>query len=172
MKILDVYSRFGVDISLDNYSRFCDTTLLVQGTYVLNGAWRLTRADGKRATLEPTDGRAPNHFTCVGAVRLEDGENYQDALARWFAGDRLPVQADLKTNARQRMLLLIPHIRHAIEEARTRGKVELGILAVDASDGGGRVMCRFDAEEFFEDLAQLVGAATSTCTPEEGEGLP
>jgi hypothetical protein len=61
---------------------------------------------------------------------------------------------------RQKVLLCIPHFRHAIKKARAEGKAEIGILAI--TDKGGRVICHFEAEEFIEDLAKLVGAGPHT----------
>jgi hypothetical protein len=67
--------------------------------------------------------------------------------------------------ARQRILQVIPHLRYSIKEAEKHfsgeGKVEIGILAV-AHDGYGKVISRFSANEFLEDLATVVCAGPQT----------
>ncbi len=67
--------------------------------------------------------------------------------------------------ARQRMLSVLPHFRYAVRDAASKGKVEIGILAV-APDGGGHVVCRFDAEDFFKDLAHVLCAGPQTADDE------
>ena len=66
---------------------------------------------------------------------------------------------------RQKMLLVLPHLRFAIEEAAKKagatGSVEIGILVKNA-DGSGRVVASFHAGEFIEDLATLLGAGPLT----------
>lgn len=65
---------------------------------------------------------------------------------------------------RNKMLQMLPHLRFAIEEAIEADAsvgIELGILA-KKSDGSGRVVCSFRADEFVEDLAKLLGAGPMT----------
>ena len=66
-----------------------------------------------------------------------------------------------KTQARERLLQALPYFRYAAESAAKEGRVELGILAVK-EDGGGRVCCQFAAEDFFKDLALVLGAPDQT----------
>ena len=68
--------------------------------------------------------------------------------------------------ARQRVLQVIPHLRYAMKDAAKEagegGTVEIGILAVKHDGSGGRVVCRFNAGEFWEDLALVVNAPRQT----------
>jgi len=63
------------------------------------------------------------------------------------------------------MKSVIHHFRHSMEEAKSAagpdGTVGFGILAVH-KDGSGVLISRFDAPEFFEDLALIIGAPPST----------
>lgn len=72
---------------------------------------------------------------------------------------------------RKKMLMVIPHLRFAVEEATTKagesGQVEFGVLVRNA-DGSGRVVSSFRAGEFIEDLATLLGAGP--LTEEERQG--
>ena len=60
-----------------------------------------------------------------------------------------------------KLLRAIPHFRYAIEEAKKKGAVKLGILSQFA-DGGGKIEMIFECDEFFNDLAILVGAPPQT----------
>ena len=65
---------------------------------------------------------------------------------------------------RNKMLQVLPHLRFAIEEAvkaDPSARIELGILA-KKTDGSGRVVCSFRADEFVEDLAKLINAGPMT----------
>lgn len=66
---------------------------------------------------------------------------------------------------REKMLLVMPHLRFAVEEATKEaagaGTVEFGILVKNA-DGSGKVVASFRAIEFIEDLATLLGAGPLT----------
>jgi hypothetical protein len=66
---------------------------------------------------------------------------------------------------RKKMLMVLPYLRFAIEEAKTKagetGAVEIGILVKNA-DGSGKVLASFGAGEFVEDLATLLGAGPLT----------
>jgi len=66
-----------------------------------------------------------------------------------------------KEEARRKMLEALPHFRHAVRQAAAEGKVMIGVLSVK-DDGSGRVSARFDAPEFFEDLAALLDAPPET----------
>jgi len=59
------------------------------------------------------------------------------------------------------MKLAIGYMRHAAKDAAKDGAVEIGILSVKES-GAGRVVARFEAPEFFEDLALIIGAPEQT----------
>jgi hypothetical protein len=51
----------------------------------------------------------------------------------------------------------------AVKEAGVGGAVEIGLLAIPADNQGGRVVARFNAGEFWEDLAAVIDA------PDESE---
>jgi len=63
--------------------------------------------------------------------------------------------------ARKKMLKAIPFMRHAVKDAAKKGAVYFGILAVN-SDETGQVVARFEASEFFDDLAALIDAPDQT----------
>lgn len=71
----------------------------------------------------------------------------------------------MSNELRTKMLLVLPHLRFAIEEAAKKagatGSVEIGILVKNA-DGSGKVMASFRGVEFIEDLATLLGAGPLT----------
>lgn len=56
-----------------------------------------------------------------------------------------------KEQARDTLIPFLHFLSIAMKEAKEKGSVELGILARDA-EGGGKVTCTFEAEEFLEDL--------------------
>lgn len=70
-----------------------------------------------------------------------------------------------KDELRKKVLLALPHLRFAAEEAKaeagTDGKVLFGVL-VKKPDGTGRVLATFDAGEFVEDMAALIDAPPMT----------
>lgn len=65
-------------------------------------------------------------------------------------------------DAKARLLTALPFLRHAMEEALAEagegGNAGLGIIATKA-DGSGKVIARFEAPAFFEDLAEVLGAS-------------
>lgn len=67
--------------------------------------------------------------------------------------------------AKDRLLLAIPYFRNAIASAKAKcdagGKVQLGVLATNA-DGSGNIEVRFDCEEFFSDIEELISAPEPT----------
>lgn len=63
--------------------------------------------------------------------------------------------------AKEKILLALPYMRHAVEKAAAEGSVEVGILATQPS-GAGRIVARFQAAEFFEDLATALGVGELT----------
>ncbi len=63
--------------------------------------------------------------------------------------------------ARDKMLKAITFMRHAVKEAAKKGEVHFGILAVNP-DGSGQVVARFEAPEFFDDLAAIIDAPEQT----------
>lgn len=75
--------------------------------------------------------------------------------------ETLTNQVNLQTEAQQRLLQALPHMRIAANKAHEEGSVQLGILAVQP-DGSGQVKMRFDADSFFEDLALALNAPPLT----------
>ena len=63
--------------------------------------------------------------------------------------------------ARDSLTRALPYFRHAVEEARKKGIVKLGILS-ENPDGSGKLEMKFDCDEFFEDLALVLGAPPQT----------
>lgn len=63
-------------------------------------------------------------------------------------------------DAKKRLINILPHLGIAFSMAKIQvppdGKVCIGIIAKEA-DGGGRVTATFEAEQFFEDLVQVLG---------------
>jgi hypothetical protein len=59
-----------------------------------------------------------------------------------------------------KMLVAIPFMRHAMKQASQEGQAKIGILSV--REGGGTVVAQFDAPEFFDELALIVGAPPQT----------
>jgi hypothetical protein len=66
-----------------------------------------------------------------------------------------------KEKARARLLEALPYFRHAANNAKEGGKIQLGILSV--KDGkSGQIVARFDADDFFDDLALILDAPPQT----------
>jgi hypothetical protein len=63
--------------------------------------------------------------------------------------------------ARQKILVCIPHFRHAMMLAALKGTPEIGFMATDEK-GVTSLVCRFEAKEFIEDLAAAVRAGPGT----------
>lgn len=63
--------------------------------------------------------------------------------------------------ARDSLLVAIPYFRHAIEEAKKKGVVKMGIL-MENPDGSGKIEMKFECDEFFQDIAILIGAPPQT----------
>lgn len=59
--------------------------------------------------------------------------------------------------AKERMLAALPYLRHAVRQAKKTGKVQFGILST-SEEGSGRIIAKFDADEFFDDLEVILGA--------------
>lgn len=66
-----------------------------------------------------------------------------------------------KETAKERLLTVIKHLRFAMKEAEAGGKVQLGILSV-LPDSSGKITARFDAKDFIEDVALVIGAPPYT----------
>jgi hypothetical protein len=66
-----------------------------------------------------------------------------------------------KEAAIKKMKLAIGYMRHAVKVAAESGDVEIGILSVKP-DGTGKIVAMFEAPEFFDDLALLIGAPEQT----------
>lgn len=65
---------------------------------------------------------------------------------------------------KNKMLTVLPILRFAIEEAKStnpEAAIHIGILAKN-TDGTGKVISSFRAEEFIEDLAKLLDAGPLT----------
>lgn len=73
----------------------------------------------------------------------------------------------MSETAKEKMLQVIPFLRDAMKQAREEGEPMLGILAVNPS-GGGKVVCRFRADEFVDDLCEVLGVPKENT---EGEQL-
>lgn len=71
------------------------------------------------------------------------------------------MQVRTKEQAIADFLVLIPYLRYAIKNASANGTIKLGILSVK-EDGAGKVECQFDAGDFVEDLARVIGAPDYT----------
>ena len=63
--------------------------------------------------------------------------------------------------AKINLLGALPYFRHAVSEAKKLGPVQLGIIAV-LPDGTKKLEISFDCEEFFKDLAIVLGAGPQT----------
>lgn len=63
--------------------------------------------------------------------------------------------------SRKTLIEAMIYFRHSVEKARATGAPQLAILS-NYSDGGGKIIARFDCEEFFEDLAQVLGCGEFT----------
>lgn len=67
--------------------------------------------------------------------------------------------------AKERLLVAIPYFRNAINTAKTNvgegGKVQMGILSVNA-DGSGQIEMKFDCEDFFKDIEEVLGSPEHT----------
>ena len=64
-------------------------------------------------------------------------------------------------DAKNRIIEGLKYFRHMLSEAKKKGKVEFGIIAVN-EDGSGNIEARFDCEEFFNDIAIAVNAPKQT----------
>lgn len=62
---------------------------------------------------------------------------------------------------KQDLLIALPHFRYAVDQAKKEGTVKLGILT-NRPDGTGRVVTSFECDEFFDDIATLIGAPPQT----------
>lgn len=69
-------------------------------------------------------------------------------------------------DAKHDLLLVIKHVRYAVEEAKTKGQAMLGVLSVQPN-GGGKIECRFDSA-FLDDVALLIGAPELTDSDRAG----
>jgi hypothetical protein len=59
--------------------------------------------------------------------------------------------------AKQDLLAALPHFRYSTAEAKKNGAVKLGILC-EYQDGTKKLEVSFACDEFFEDLALVLGA--------------
>jgi len=67
-----------------------------------------------------------------------------------------------RDDATRDLLSALPYFRKAVADVRAKGgKVQLGVLSTNA-DGSGKIEMRFDADEFFDDLALILNAPPQT----------
>lgn len=59
--------------------------------------------------------------------------------------------------AKTRLLAALPHLRFAMAEAAKNGRAQVGILCLKP-DRTGQIVAQFDAPDFFNDLAEVLGA--------------
>lgn len=65
-------------------------------------------------------------------------------------------------NARDRIVSILPFLRVATETATADGgSASLGVLS-ERPDGSGKVVTRFDADDFFRDLREALDAPEET----------
>lgn len=57
--------------------------------------------------------------------------------------------------------IAIPHFRYMLQKAKAQGNPEMLMVAVTA-DGDKKVVGSFQCEEFFDDLATLIGVGPQT----------
>jgi hypothetical protein len=62
-----------------------------------------------------------------------------------------------KEAAKVKLLEILPHLRYSVAQAAKEGTAKLGILSEDEF-GGGKIVSQFRAEEFLNDLAELLEA--------------
>ncbi len=62
-----------------------------------------------------------------------------------------------KEIAKVKLLEILPHLRYSVAQATKKGTAMIGILSEDKL-GGGEVISQFYAEEFLNDLAELLEA--------------
>jgi len=64
--------------------------------------------------------------------------------------------SDPAYKSKVRLKDVTPHLRHALRLAKQAGgHVQIGFLSVHPN-GTGQIVCRFDADEFVEDLAAVL----------------
>lgn len=75
-----------------------------------------------------------------------------------------------KEEIKEKLLLALPHFRYAMKCAAAEGGADnkIGIGIMYYGDKGGKITARFEAPEFFEDLATLIDALPYTEEDEEG----
>lgn len=78
----------------------------------------------------------------------------------------------MNAEIKEKLRVALPYIRSALKDARGEaggdGVVHLGILAVRA-DKSGKVICQFEAGEFFHDLAVAFDLPTENTEEEDLE---
>lgn len=66
-----------------------------------------------------------------------------------------------KEQAIEKLRGALPYFRKAVVDAKKQGNVQLGVMATNP-DGSGQVLMRFDSEDFFDDLALVLGVGPQT----------
>ncbi len=71
---------------------------------------------------------------------------------------------------REDMRAVIPHFRYAIKQARKQAapedRIRLAVM-IRKPDNSGKVTASFDAEEFFDDLARVLGLPAENTKEED-----
>lgn len=62
-----------------------------------------------------------------------------------------------KEKARERLLDILPALRHAMREAKNEGEFRLGVLSV-RPDNTGNIVCTLEASTFLDDIALAIDA--------------
>lgn len=72
------------------------------------------------------------------------------------------------TDAKAKILLVLPYLRDAMASAKESGEPMLGILAVQPN-GSGSVVCKFRAAEFIDDLCDALGVSRANDADEQAD---
>ena len=72
----------------------------------------------------------------------------------------------MTTDPKSKLLEFIPPLRHAFADAKREGEPQLAVVA-SKPDGSGRVIARFNGDEFLTDLCGLLGVPTANSEEEE-----
>jgi hypothetical protein len=67
----------------------------------------------------------------------------------------------MKEEAKNRLLIALPYMRKAVEDAKKKGSVQIGILSIKP-DGSGNIEMRFDADDFFNDIGIIIDCPEQT----------
>lgn len=56
----------------------------------------------------------------------------------------------------------LPYLRYAVEQAREDGGIAKLAVASENPDGSGKLIAKFECDEFFEDIATVIGLGPQT----------